>query len=109
MVPNKEWDDKVSSQIMENHFPHGTSIKTIVHLGMMVEKGVGDGKNLMFFDWHDETLNMELYGSKTAPVIDIFGPKKIPMIIFAGKNDKIVNIEDVRCVIKGFNDNLKHY
>jgi hypothetical protein len=62
MVPNKSWDDPVSSVIMENHFPHGTSMKTITHLGMMGQNGVGDGKNLGFFDWYDESLNMELYG-----------------------------------------------
>ena len=109
MIPSKDHDDPVSSKIFENHFPHGASIKTIVHLGTMVNAGKGDGKNLSFFDWHDEKLNMELYGSKTPPIIDIFGPEKIPMVIFAGVGDKIVNIEDVRRVKEGFKGNLKHY
>lgn len=29
MVPNKEWDDPESSGILENHFPHGASAKTL--------------------------------------------------------------------------------
>ena len=33
MIPNKEWDDPVCSKILENHFPHGASVKTLTHLG----------------------------------------------------------------------------
>ena len=33
MVPAYKWDDEVRAEVMFNHFPHGVSLKTIVHLG----------------------------------------------------------------------------
>ena len=33
MIPNKEFDDAIAGRVLENHFPHGTSLKTITHLG----------------------------------------------------------------------------
>jgi len=33
MIPNKEFDDPIAGKVLENHFPHGASLKTIVHLG----------------------------------------------------------------------------
>ena len=35
-----------------------------------------------------------LYGSENPPIIDIFS-NPVPMVIFAGINDKIVNIDDI--------------
>jgi hypothetical protein len=67
MVPNSELDDPVSAKILENHFPHGVSSKTLVHLGQMITAGTGDGKNLSFFDWQDASVNQELYGQDKPP------------------------------------------
>ena len=33
MVPNKEFDDPIAGKVLDNHFPHDASLKTIVHLG----------------------------------------------------------------------------
>ena len=33
MIPNKDYDDPIAGKVLENHFPHGTSLKTITHLG----------------------------------------------------------------------------
>jgi len=33
MIPNREFDDPIAGKVLENHFPHGASLKTIVHLG----------------------------------------------------------------------------
>lgn len=43
-----------------------------------------------------------MYGSEKIPVIDIYNShKEIPMLIYAGKQDKVVNIIDVReCLTK---------
>lgn len=93
MIPNKEWDDEVSAKILENHMPHGVSTKTLTHLGKMMKDGSENGLSL--FDWNDPVLNKELYGSEQVPTID-FTKNPVPMVIFAGVHDKIVNIEDVR-------------
>ena len=106
MVHSKDFDDPVSAGIMENHFPHGASLKTLSHLGNMIDKGL---TTIEYFDWNDEVLNRELYGSPKPPSIDIYSPNKIPMIIYAGVQDKIVNIVDVREVVDRFNGNLKYF
>ena len=107
MVPNKEWDDPVSSLVLENHFPHGTSSKVLCHLGDMIIHGTGDGKGLSFFNWGNEEHHKMLYGSENPPIIDIFS-NPVPMVIFAGINDKIVNIDDVRTVTSKM-ENIKNY
>ena len=43
MIPNKEYDDPVSAGVLENHFPHGVSAKTLDHLASMIRNGKGDG------------------------------------------------------------------
>ena len=105
MIPNKEWDDEVSSSILENHFPHGASAKTLTHLGIMMKYGSENG--LAYFDWHDPQLNKELYGSDQVPSIDFY-KNPVPMVIYAGVQDKIVNIEDVRSIKENM-QNIRYY
>ena len=67
----------------------------------------GTEKGLPYFNFQDPVLNRELYGYDKPPTINFY-ENPVPMIIFAGANDKIVNIDDVR-IIKSKMENIKHY
>ena len=67
-------------------------------------------KRWQYFDWFDKNTNMELYGSEEPPVIDIFkSHKELPMLIFAGKHDKVVNIEDIREALPKIQNPLEYF
>ena len=56
-----------------------------------------ENKEWSYFDWYDKSTNMEIHGSEQTSSIDIYKSQKdIPMLIYAGKHDKVVNIEDFR-------------
>jgi surfactin synthase thioesterase subunit len=67
----------------------------------------GAEKGLSYIDWKDPILNRELYGQDTPPTINFY-ENPIPKVIFAGIDDKIVNIDDVR-EIKAKIENINHY
>ena len=53
---------------------------------------------------------MELYGSDEPPIIDIFkSHKDIPMVIFAGIHDKVVNIEDIREAVPKIQNPVEYF
>ena len=41
MIPAKEFDDPVRADVMLNHFPHGSSLKTIIHLAQLIDDADG--------------------------------------------------------------------
>jgi hypothetical protein len=90
MVPNLDFDDKDRADVMLNHFPHGVSLKTIVHLGQMIAH-----QSFKRFDYLDPSLNLAHYGEETPPVINPYQKSKVPIAIFAAENDATVALGDV--------------
>jgi hypothetical protein len=43
MIPAKEFDDPVRADVMLNHFPHGASTKTMIHLSQLIDDEYGEG------------------------------------------------------------------
>lgn len=65
-------------------------------------------KHIGYYDWFDKDVNMTIYGQENAPLIDIYNQSKIPHVVFAGKQDNIVNIEDAKEVFQNLK-NEKHF
>jgi len=80
MLTSNKLDDPISARILQEHLPHGTSLKTIVHLGQLIHF-----KNFGYYDWFDTNVNLTIYGQENAPIIDVYNHSHVPNLIFAGK------------------------
>jgi alpha-beta hydrolase superfamily lysophospholipase len=59
------------------------------------------------FDYREKG-NLERYGTKETPVIDISKIKHVPLAIFAGKQDEVVGLDITEWVAKTVNTTI-HY
>lgn len=73
------------------HFPAGTSVKNLVRYGQSV-----NGERYCKFDYGPEK-NMELYGGD--PPDFNLSAVTVPVVIFQGKNDGIVDYSDIQWTI----------
>ena len=71
------------------HFPHGSSIRQLTHYGQCIAN-----KQLQLYDYHDKEKNQEKYGQDTPPNVDLQGLSKVPIAMFSGKFDRVVNVDD---------------
>ena len=60
MIPAKEFDDPVRADVMLNHFPHGSSLKTMMHLAQLITDA--DGLSFRHFNYMNTEENIDHYG-----------------------------------------------
>lgn len=71
------------------HFPHGSSIRQLTHYGQCIAN-----KQLQLYDYHDKEKNQEKYGQDSPPSVDLQSLSKVPIAMFSGKFDRVVNVDD---------------
>ncbi|EFN60340.1 Lipase 3 [Camponotus floridanus] len=74
--------------VILNHFPSGTSIKTLLHLIQTFESG-----KFRKYD-HDRVKNLLIYNSMEPPDYNLSNTT-VPIALFYANNDLFVSIEDV--------------
>lgn len=104
MIPAKKFDDQVRADVMLNHFPHGSSLQTMMHLAQLIE----DVDGFRYFNYMNPEQNIEAYGTEIPPEINIY-QSKIPVAIFAAENDKTVELGDVKELISDYGDAIKSF
>lgn len=102
MIPAKDFDDQVRSDVMLNHFPHGSSLKTMMHLAQLIE----DVNGFRHFDYMNIEENVAHYGQEIPPEINL-KQSKIPVAIFAAENDKTVDLGDVKEFIADYGEGIQ--
>ena len=61
------------------------------------------------FDYHNATKNLEMYGQSSPPEIDISKIDHVPISMFVGKEDQIIDLESNRWVKEQLKDHLHYY
>jgi lysosomal acid lipase/cholesteryl ester hydrolase len=72
------------------HFPAGSSRKTVLHYKQLMVK-----KQFEHFDYGKDK-NRERYGQEEPPAIPLVNIQDFPVALFAGSEDKLAHISDVR-------------
>lgn len=91
-LSNDAIDNAERAKVFEGHFPHGSSIRAVVHYSQIYNK-----KKFAYYDYRNATLNKERYGTETAPEISMESiGADVPIAMFVGKKDNIVSVEDNR-------------
>jgi len=75
------------------HSPSGTSTRTMVHIGQMINSG-----KFQSYDYGDKKKNLEHYQQKTPPEFDL-SDIKTPISIFAGGKDWLAAPTDVQYLV----------
>ena len=76
---NQEIDDPEVSKVFEGHWPHGSSVRAVMHWSQMHKLG-----KFAYYDYGKE-LNMERYGQEEVPEISVEDiSDEIPIAMFAG-------------------------
>ena len=72
------------------HMPAGSSFKTIKHYKQLMK-----AKQFEYFNY-GKMVNLEKYGQDSPPLIPLENITDFPIAIFAGVEDKLAAIDDVR-------------
>ena len=95
--------DKVR-EMKKGHFPNGASWKTITHYGQCI---VSDGK-FQEFDY-GARKNMELYGQRKAPKVNLESIEEIPVALFVGNRDGLATLKDCHFLRKSLQNVIVFY
>ena len=76
---------------MVGHFPHGSSVRQTAHYGQIINAG-----QFQYYDYHNEEENFAKYGQPTPPKIEVETITDVPIAMFSGKYDRVVDVEDNR-------------
>ena len=95
-------DDGQRTKMLMGHFPHGTSARSLNHLGQLIKTG-----EFREYDYK-RNKNIEMYGEKVPPLIPLEDIKKsgIPLAIYGGQNDTVVPVEGPRQLMDIFMDQI---
>lgn len=88
------------------HYPSGTSLRSISHFNQ-----IKNSKNFQSYDFGEEE-NLKRYGSKEVVTYDCRTIKDIPIVICAGKKDKLthyLDLRDLRDILKESGTLLGYY
>lgn len=69
-----------------SHFPNGASLTQLLHFGQILNKG-----RFQNFDY-GKRQNMEKYGQKEPPFVDITKIQDVPVALFVGEYDSLANV-----------------
>lgn len=82
-----------TTQVLFGHFPAGTSVKNFVRYDQSM-----NSRDFGKFDY-GTTENIKLYGSETAPSFNL-SAVTVPVLVLYGKNDHLVDVKDVKWLLK---------
>jgi lysosomal acid lipase/cholesteryl ester hydrolase len=84
--------------MLMGHFPHGTSARSLNHLGQLIKTG-----EFREYDYKKKK-NIEKYGAPKPPFVPLedISKSKVPVAIFAGMNDTVVPVEGMRTLMEIF-------
>ena len=88
IVNSRKDDPNFKSGVFMGHFPHGCSVRSLSHYGQIL---VAD--RFQRFDYHNETKHLEEYGQSSPPEIKLSNIKHVPISMFVGKEDQIIDLE----------------
>mmetsp|Transcript_58650 Transcript_58650/g.156832 ORF Transcript_58650/g.156832 Transcript_58650/m.156832 type:complete len:211 (+) Transcript_58650:641-1273(+) len=77
---------------MSAHFPAGTSVRSMLHYQQLYLS-----KRFAEFDFGEEK-NLEVYGNKTTPVMDL-GEATVPTALFGAGHDLLSDLEDLSTLV----------
>lgn len=90
-------------KIYFSRFPSGSSVKSTQHFAQLLRD-----KKFQQFDYGKEKNNL-LYLQETPLEYDLSNIKKLPIILCAGQNDKLISIEDIRWLKDELKENIYRY
>lgn len=82
-----------TTQVLFGHFPAGTSVKNFVRYGQSMRSG-----DFMKFDY-GKAGNIKLYGSETPPSFNL-SAVTVPALVLYGKNDHLVDVKDIKWLLR---------
>jgi len=89
----EDYSDQICPEVRRriwHHLPAGTSLKNLHHWAQMIKTG-----EFKKYDFENEEKNLDCYGQRVPPKYTL-STCKVPVGIFAGVNDKISNVSDLR-------------
>ena len=92
-MSNPEIDSETKTEIFKGHFPHGASVQSLCHYGQ-----IRTADKFKKFDYRDPKKNFEKYGQTRPPEIDISTISEVPIAMYVGKEDQIVDVDSNRWV-----------
>ena len=78
-MSNEEVDDSVKSKIVEGHFPHGASLRSLAHYSQIYTD-----KRFAYYDYGSAQQNIAAYGQGMPPEIDLEAIGDVPIAMWAG-------------------------
>lgn len=92
-------------RVYMGHYPSGSSLQSLVHLGQFVEHG-----KFKEYDWGPKT-NLKKYGQIDPPTLSFSGVTKeeLPMALYVGKDDLVAQVEDSHWLRDQVKDALVDY
>jgi lysosomal acid lipase/cholesteryl ester hydrolase len=100
---SKETNSSERLGVFLTHYPSGTSLKAVNHFVQNFK-----GKKFCHYDYKKEA-NMFLYKQTKPLEYDLSVIKDMPIILAAGKEDKLASLEDVRWLNEQIKGNVVYY
>ena len=90
-LSNPKYDNIEVSKMFEGHFPHGASVRSIIHYGQIY-----NNKRFAYYDYGSKEENLKRYRQEVPPEIPLHDISEVPIALFVGTNDQISDVEDSR-------------
>lgn len=97
------FEDARIDKAMGGHFPNGASLQSMIHFSQLLNAGRFTLIN------YGKKKNIETYGQRDPPFIDIKEIKDVPIALFVGYHDMIANINDNRWLEQELGSNCVFY
>ena len=94
-------------KVLLGHYPAGASIK----VAFQFLQNIRTGQPTTGFDYRDEQINISKYGEASPPELDLESLKNlgVPVSIFAGSNDILATVMDIRQIKDLLGPNTLYY
>ena len=102
---SKECNDKNALSVYLNHYPCGSSLKSLIHFIHIIKS-----KKFIYYDYKKEA-NFALYHQAEPPEYDLSVIKDFPIMLIGGELDKLGTPEDIKWLNSELakNDNVIYY
>ena len=102
---SKECNDKSALSVYLNHYPCGSSLKSLIHFIHIIKS-----KKFIYYDYKKEA-NFALYHQAEPPEYDLSVIKDFPIMLIGGELDKLGTPEDIKWLNSELakNDNVIYY
>jgi lysosomal acid lipase/cholesteryl ester hydrolase len=100
---SKETNNAERLGVYLTHYPAGASLKSITHFIQNFKS-----KKFSYYDYKKEA-NLYIYKQVKAPEYDLSVIRDFPIALFAGKEDKLASLEDVKWLKEELGENVVFY